>query len=236
MALTHRAASDIIGGSYGGCGGRLRCTKSTANCCNGQPFVCSGRIYGNVSRPWFDWFDNTPPVPNYQLYINSHSDSVGAYGSGTGVGTRGGGRVYIIAKQVTVNGTIAADGALATANAAAGSGGTIVVNAISMTGSGAFSAQGGSAQSGSFPAGGGGRIALLYEDIVTVTASASGGAATLPCMAGSAGSVFMSQQGMNGVSKLSQLTVQCRMHNLCLEAHRLFSTTTQASRQRLRRL
>jgi hypothetical protein len=102
------------------------------------------------------------------------------YGSGA-VGGRGGGHISITGVNLTVDGSILANGKDPAASVGGGAGGSIFVNVSKINGSGIFSAVGGSSTGGTNDgAGGGGRMALRADDLSSLTpdqCNVSGGTA-----------------------------------------------------------
>jgi hypothetical protein len=88
--------------------------------------------------------------------------NVTALGSGA-KGYGGGALKLVVGGTLTVNGLVAADGALADWNGAAGSGGSLWVDCNLLQGSGTLSANGGRAANAE--GGGGGRVYLVYDSL-----------------------------------------------------------------------
>ncbi len=112
--------------------------------------------------------------------------SGGGGGNSGGIGGNGGGLVRIVAKSLTLEGSILANGADGIRYGAGGSGGGIRVDVDTLTGAGSISAKGG--ESGLLPwygylypidsgGGGGGRIAIYYKasSLPTENIDAGGG-------------------------------------------------------------
>lgn len=218
------------GGSFGGGGGQTPCTTGdtpprransfsvpVSTCCDGQgPFIAVNASVGAFST------------------MLSHSAWPSAYGSGGGADASagaGGGRIAIEAEgEVTIDGSIAADGGAADASAAspatgvvygAGSGGTVWIRGAALIGSGTVSAVGGHAPgSGESAAGGGGRVALHYRHLsASLNMFVHGGSLTPPiiapgalaCYSGAAGTIFLSAPGEDdpdgGSARYNQLRV-----------------------------
>jgi hypothetical protein len=82
-------------------------------------------------------------------------------GAWSGNGGDGGGRVFITATDIEVNGAIRADGGLSSGSASGdGSGGTVNIVADTLSGTGVITADGGG--NGGHTGGGGGRVAVNY--------------------------------------------------------------------------
>ncbi len=128
------------GGSYGGLGGRYNDGSA------GQP----NDLYGSLTDP-----------------VDLGSGG-GAWG-GTDGGD-GGGRIFITATHITLNGRIMANGGESEGSAAGdGSGGTVSIVTGSLAGGGIIQANGGG--NGNGTGGGGGRIAIYHNGSLTVPAA-----------------------------------------------------------------
>lgn len=124
--------------------------------------------------------------------------------SGAGYSTPGGAgggvaRLNVIG-ALTVNGTIAADGATGAGNNSGGAGGSIRLQCRTFSGSGSLSANGGNGTAVNGAGGGGGRIAVRrsQDQSATVTTSITGGSGSGGGSAGEDGTVFwgwLSQPG-----------------------------------------
>ena len=91
----------------------------------------------------------------------------GAY---AGAGGDGGGRIFITAQDIIVEGSIMANGGLSSGSASGeGSGGTINIRTQTLAGTGNIEANGGSTGGTNHTAGGGGRIAVRYQDSLSLT-------------------------------------------------------------------
>jgi hypothetical protein len=87
----------------------------------------------------------------------------GAWG---GHGGDGGGRIFILATDITVDGVIRANGGLSGGTASGeGSGGTVNIETVSLGGTGMVTADGGTTNGSNHTGGGGGRIAIRYQDL-----------------------------------------------------------------------
>ena len=121
----------------------------------------------------------------------------GGNGNGSGeTGGNGGGRLHLVATNLTMEGAIRADGRLAgtafAANGGGGAGGAVRVEAETYSGAGEMTARGGDSTSGA--AGGGGRIAVRISGSGAVaTLSARGGVG--PVQNGAPGSTYVELPG-----------------------------------------
>jgi len=123
------------GGSYGGLGGHY----------GGSGLNSPNPTYGSAAAP---------------LELGSGGGAWAGFHGGDG-----GGRVAVVAENLTVEGTIAADANDSAGSAAgAGSGGGVYLQVGDLTGIGFIHANGGG--QGSTTGGGGGRVAVLYSDAV----------------------------------------------------------------------
>lgn len=96
----------------------------------------------------------------------------GGGGWGGQPGGDGGGRVFITASSLTVEGTIRANGARAGGSAAGdGSGGTVNIRTGTLAGAGAISADGGTAGGSDRVGGGGGRVAIRHTGTLSLPQS-----------------------------------------------------------------
>ncbi|HAV61005.1 MAG TPA: hypothetical protein DCY13_01400, partial [Verrucomicrobiales bacterium] len=118
-------------------------------------------------------------------------------GSGGGAdsdfGGHGGGLIRIVARNVTLNGQLVANGGAGTPWGGGGSGGGIKLTAETLGGAGSLSAHGGDAGSTQPGGGGGGRVAVLYQTLdgfPLANVLANGGTAW---GAGANGSLFLQQ-------------------------------------------
>lgn len=169
-------ANNYAGGAaYGGYGGGGT-AQSTAG----------GAVYG------------TPAAPN--LLGSGGGSGINA----TGNAAAGGGRIYVNATHnLTVNGTIRANGEAASGSDGGGSGGGIDINvAGAISGSGSITANGGSGVTGyccgfGAGAGGGGLIAVKYASGTPPTVTANGGSTGA---AGSKGSTYVVNTTTNAAS------------------------------------
>lgn len=165
-------ATDGVGGSYGGEGAIRQAQQG-------------GQLIGGVS--------NTP-------YGKIESpDQLGA--GGGGAGGHGGGRVFIQASALILDGQILANGNNGTGltycgGGGGGAGGSVWIIAQNFSGDGAVEAIGGNSGNNCQGAGGGGRIAVEYTSSTFPEANlkAYGGAIRWP---GSNGTVFLKQIGTN---------------------------------------
>jgi len=145
------------GGSYGGLGG---------DHANANP------VYGRIDRPF---------------ELGTGGSEPGSYAAGSGEfgakGGHGGGRVWVIADTIQLDGPILANGGDGSSgyhlNGQGGSGGSILLEAETITGSGTITANGGKAggtvyHTNDFGGGSGGRIALHYLSRSGLTLQAKG--------------------------------------------------------------
>ena len=89
-------------------------------------------------------------------------------GAWSGDGGDGGGRIFITATDIEVNGVIKADGGLSSGSASGdGSGGTVNIVTDTLSGTGLITANGGG--DGGHVGGGGGRVAIRYGDVGGLT-------------------------------------------------------------------
>lgn len=168
MGTANATSSSGGGGGYGGHGGRY------------QTRGAGGIAYGLRKTP-----------------LHPGSGGGGRLGLAT-AGGAGGGLIRMHAEgQLTVNGTITANGATAThANVGGGSGGSIYLTCRALAGAGTLTANGGAlATSGTSGAGGGGRIAIWRATdrpgmAITATAAAGAGSSQNGL---EAGTVYWSQ-------------------------------------------
>ena len=118
---------------------------------------------------------NTSPGSSSRAIMGSGGG--GSTSGGVDVGGRGGGIVFIKAKNIVLNGDIKADGRVGTGtNAGGGSGGTIYISTDSLTTSsscGSITAVGG-AGLGTGTAGGNGRIFINWTNTLSCTTGTSG--------------------------------------------------------------
>ncbi|MCB9728275.1 MAG: PKD domain-containing protein [Deltaproteobacteria bacterium] len=133
----------------------------------------------------------------------------GGYGNGSGEpGSNGGGRVWLTAASLRLDGAIIADGLLPPQNnqmdGGAGAGGSVRVDVQRLGGSGEISARGGPGLAG--PGGGGGRVALRWEAddaagaFDPARASAAGGASDVA--PGGPGTVWLGRKGQQAVLRV----------------------------------
>jgi hypothetical protein len=173
------------GGSYGGYGGSYRRPSSTHQV---------NKPYGSITAPV------DPGSGGGGNDKNTH-------------GTSGGGVIRLQAGNLTLNGTITANGISAANWHGTGSGGSIWIDVTTISGQGFIRANGGSSGSDS-GAGGGGRIALYYEnaadfDLNNITAYGGindDGADAL--RNGGAGTIYLKKT--NDQTQLPQLIVKNR--------------------------
>ncbi|MBO7721066.1 MAG: hypothetical protein J6T01_01520, partial [Kiritimatiellae bacterium] len=106
------------------------------------------------------------PMPYGDVHAPELTGSGGVGKNTTNYGGHGGGAVKIDAAggEVTINGTISANGTKSATNGGGGSGGSVYVICRTITGSGSLSANGGDLN-GESGAGGGGRIAVVYDKV-----------------------------------------------------------------------
>jgi hypothetical protein len=133
----------------------------------------------------------------------------GGYGAGGGEpGSNGGGRVWVSADTLRLDGRIVADGALPPKqnqlDGAAGAGGSVRLDVGSLAGTGSISARGGDGGAGA--GGGGGRIALRWETSgpgsafdLTAIAASGGHSDVAP---GGPGTLWLGQKGKQAVLRV----------------------------------
>ena len=162
---------------------------TVGNTTNGGATKTAGGSYGGVGAICCDSTNNAV----YGDYRNPND-----LGSGSGdysTGAAGGGLVRITAGSAQINGEILANGGV---NYDGGSGGGIYLNVGALSGAGTIAANGGSAAGNN--GGGGGRVAVYYTADsgfnLTNSITAVGGAG--PSGAGSAGTVYLQQNGQLG--------------------------------------
>lgn len=165
-------ANDGVGGSFGG-EGAVRHDQQTGQVLGGD----SNKPYGKIESP----------------------DKLGAGGGGGG--GHGGGRVFIQANALILNGRILANGGNGTGfvfcgGGGGGAGGSVWIIAQNFSGAGSVEAIGGNSGNQCQGAGGGGRIAIEYTNSTfpEVNLKTYGGALRWP---GSNGTVFLKQIGTN---------------------------------------
>ena len=140
---------------------------------------------------------NPNAVASGNLQSPNTFGSGGGNGSGSSslppLGGSGGGAIQInVTGELTVDGTISANGGPGGANSGGGAGGSLWLTIGTLTGSGAVSANGGPGN-GSAGGGGGGRVAVLYAtNLYTGLFEAAGGAGL---EAGGAGTIYLEQSG-----------------------------------------
>jgi hypothetical protein len=121
-------------------------------------------------------------VPNALYGATNGPAELGSGGAGqSGIGGNGGGRVYIQASNMVVNGQILANGADAGYHGGGGSGGAIWLQVAGgiFGGSGSIKANGGAADGGYSAAGGGGRIAVVGYLTTNFTGPVTAGNGTI---------------------------------------------------------
>ncbi len=116
-------------------------------------------------------------------------------------GGNGGGLIRLNVASLSLDGVIAADGAVT--DASGGSGGSIYIGAVSIVGSGSISAKGGSAGNGINAAsgGGGGRIAIYFNSlglpVSSISATGGVGLDNTASVNGSAGTIYLKDNAKN---------------------------------------
>ncbi len=162
-------SSERFGGGYGGLGGTYPSSGF------------SNPVYGDFRNP-------------------NDAGSGGATLSGDpSQGGNGGGLVRIVARTLTLNGVIRANGGVAPGFAAGGSGGGIRIDVGTLSGTGSITANG-SAGNSFGGGGGGGRIAIYYQSVTGFNFAnvlAQGGTST-HAAGGGAGTIYL--QGPGGES------------------------------------
>ncbi len=206
-----------VGGSTVGTGGRPECgATSSPGCCSRtapQPLF--------VGKNATDWVVLQP--------VQAWQETARISGEGTAVDiactpsrpfARGGGRVWLSASTVQIDGTVSSSGQSPNTTTipcngrgnigGASSGGTVIITASSINGAGGVAASGGVGMQASpgtcglpVAAGGGGRILLQYDELGLVLKSvdAQGGAVPIPsgggqsvsCLRGSPGVLVLAQ-------------------------------------------
>lgn len=206
-----------VGGSTVGTGGRPQCSAT----------IISGCCSRSAQQPLFvgknstDWVVLQP--------IKAWAATARISGEGTGdlrcssfrPFARGGGRVWLSADTIAINGVVSSRGTPPNLTVAAcsqsgvggaSSGGTVIVTATSITGAGAIDASGGAGMqvspatcSAAVAGGGGGRIVLQYAtlDLVLKSINSLGGSVPPPSGAGQSTSCL---RGSPGVLVLAQVT------------------------------
>ena len=195
LAIDAASSIDVTGRGYLG-GGRsgLGETAHTVGFApgsgngNGGSFGGSGGHYSGSA---------TSPNPVYGDLTNPMDLGSGG-GAWSGNGGDGGGLVLLDAINISVDGSIRANGGISSGSASGdGSGGGINISVRSISGGGAISADGGG--NGHHTGGGGGRIAIRYLDISTLdlaSLTATGGAGNYGN--GADGTIFLLQEEETG--------------------------------------
>jgi hypothetical protein len=166
---------DVTGRGY--LGGDRSGLGQTAHTLGLQPGALSGNggSYGGLGGHYSGSGGNQPnPVYGSETDPRDLGSGGGAY---SGYGGDGGGRVFITASDIIVNGAIIANGGESAGSAAGdGSGGTVNILTGNLAGSGSITANGGGLNSGT--GGGGGRVWIDWSGTLTLPGSnirASGG-------------------------------------------------------------
>ncbi len=121
----------------------------------------AGGSYGGLGGS----YNNAKPNDTYGNEADPIELGSGGGAWGSVYGGNGGGRVFITAGSITINGSVKANGASYQDSAAGGgSGGTVNIRAGTIDGGGTIEANGGGEGTSSGVGGGGGRIAIRYSD------------------------------------------------------------------------
>lgn len=168
--------------------------KSTTTAGNGPGGGASGNRGGGGHGGRGGGVGTPGGVTNGSANYPLNAGSSGA-GFSTPGGAGGGVARLIVSGTLTVNGTINAGGANGAANNSGGAGGSIWLQCRTFAGSGGLSANGGNGTAVNGAGGGGGRIAVwrMYDQLVTVTTSVTGGTGSGSGSAGDDGTVVWGQ-------------------------------------------
>jgi large repetitive protein len=130
----------------------------------------SGRANGGSYGGLGGHFSSVGEQPN-PVYgdITNPLDLGSGGGAYNGAGGDGGGRVFIRATDITLNGVIGVNGGLSSGNASGeGAGGTVNIRTVNISGTGMITANGGTTGGSNHVGGGGGRITIRYKSDITL--------------------------------------------------------------------
>jgi hypothetical protein len=127
----------------------------------------TGGSYGGLGG---DYSGNGAAVSNPVYGSATDPQDLGSGGGAwAGPGGDGGGRVFIVADSIVLNGPIRANGGLSSGSASGeGSGGTVNIRTGTLGGVGTISVDGGTTGGGNHTGGGGGRIAIRHVGAFTL--------------------------------------------------------------------